>query len=104
MSTGSSAILPLISGRTETWSAGPISPAAVIEKLMSRVSTRAVETGLASGDSARLRCHCFHTKNPPTLKLTTTSSVKKILINWVPREGKDSLQWTIGKRPPIQNM
>ena len=41
-STGSSSTIPLISGRTDTCSAGAISPAAFTAKLMSRSSTLAV--------------------------------------------------------------
>ena len=47
-STGSTSILPLISGRTETCSAGVISPAALTAKLISRSSAMAV---VAAGGS-----------------------------------------------------
>src|SRR5437773_8242831 len=65
ISTGSTSILPLISGRTETCSDGPISPAALTAKLMSRNSTVAV-VGRSGEAAATLPfCQWFQAEYPP---------------------------------------
>src|SRR5690242_5091881 len=73
-------------------------------KLMSRASTVAVETGLASGDSARRRSHCLQTKNPPTLIPATTSNVRNNLINEFPSGRNWPLEWTGPQHFAIQSL
>src|SRR5438309_2328427 len=80
MSTGRELIFPLISGRTDTCSAGPMSPAAFTAKWMLRVSTIAVVGRAAKAlalFAGRLVRHFWRPQAPPPKTAASTT----ILIN-----------------------
>src|SRR3954454_21343199 len=72
---------PLISGRTDTCSAGPISPAAFTAKLMSRNSTTAVVGRVSAADAGLFFCHLFHAEKPPMPAPTITTKAIHFFIS-----------------------